>query len=222
MQYDVKSGMNVKNITLPSGGSCHGVAYDGVLKKLFALYQTTQDQVWVTDCTSGTMVNKIMMNVTGSVYRSYYGVTTHHYSMMIQPDDHTKPLELIFVDTTTFTVYKQSAVQPGYYPASYAIDYVNHNVWTVWWNSTANAWDFGIVHMNGTIQEIRSSTAFYAQAGAAATVDITNGFYYTSLYSGSTAYYAQFKLSTGMLVVNPVKWDNQALAYSLDNLFDWV
>jgi len=214
LQIDLNTGKTLGTLSVGGGGRLRSIAYDGILFKLFALFQSGEDIITMMDLTGGVVKTVFTMSTAGSVHRAYYGVDTHHYAFFFRPDDHTKPMMIYFIDTTTYTVYKSGNVQDGVNPNSFAIDYINNNCWIVWWNSTTMMFDLGIIHMNGTLQEVVAQTQYYAQAGAAAAIDIDNQYYYTTLYQGSTAFYAQWALGTGMLVVNPITWDEQALAWS--------
>lgn len=214
VQIDLTKGATVKTISLGGGGRIRHVAWDSGLKKLFGLWQSNQNVVSLVELTSGVMKSLVSISPAGSVHRAYYGIEPHHYALFFRPDNHTLPLQLIFLDTTTYEVHLQNDVQAGVVPHSFAIDYVNNNCWIVWRNSSTATFNFGIMHMNGQLQEVVYATKSYAQAGPAAVIDISNQFYYTTLYAGSTAFYAQLALSTGLLDVNPIMWDIPALGWT--------
>jgi drug/metabolite transporter superfamily protein YnfA len=214
LQIDLTSGKQMANYTLPSGGELRHTAWDGVYKRLFGLWQSSTDQISIIEMTGGVVKTLVTLPKAGRVFMAYYGVTTHHYLMIIKYDDDTTP--------TSMTWYNMATNPPSLYESnplnadlqSIAIDYINHNVWMVAKNSNSG-FDFGIIHMNGTIQQVMSSTNAYVRAGSAATVDINTQYYYTELYTASGPYFAQYRLSNGVLMATATKYDQQAIGYAV-------
>jgi len=214
LQIDLTNGKQLANITLPSGGELRHTAWDGVYKRLFGLWQSSTDQISIIEMTGGVLKTLVTLPKAGRVFMAYYGVTTHHYLMIIKYDDDVTP--------TSMTWYNMATNPPSIYESntlnadlqSVAIDYINHNVWMVARNSNSD-FDFGIIHMNGTIQQVMSSSNAYVRAGSAATVDINTQFYYTELYTASGPYFAQYRLSNGALTATATKYDQQAIGYAV-------
>jgi drug/metabolite transporter superfamily protein YnfA len=215
LQIDLGNGKQLANMTLPTGGTLRHVAWDGVYKRLFGIWQTNTDQISIIELTGGTLKTLVTLPSAGRVYLAYYGVTTHHYLMLLKYDDDKTP--------NSMTWYNMATNPPSLYETnpcnadlqSVAIDYINHNVWMVARNPNTMGFDFGIIHMNGTVQQVKSSSTMYVRAGAAATVDINTQFYYTELYTASGPYFAQYRLSDGTLVATSTKYDQQAIGYAI-------
>jgi hypothetical protein len=215
LQFDLTSGKQLANITLPTGGELRHTAWDGVYKRLFGVWQSSTDQISIIEMTGGVYKILITLPKAGRVFMAYYGVTTHHYLIIIKYDDDTTP--------TSMTWYNMATNPPSVYESnplnadlqSVAIDYINHNVWMVARNPNSGGFDFGIIHMNGTVQQVMSTSNSYVRAGSAATVDINTQFYYTELYTASGPYFAQYRLSNGALTATATKYDQQAVGYAV-------
>jgi len=212
--FDFVSQKVVANMTVPSGGSLRHVAYDLEMKRLFGIYQSNMDVISVVELTDGNYKMLYTFNITGRVHLCYYGVTTHHYGVMIFPDNMPGSIIFDFIDMVTLDVFEQNVVQAGLNIRSFAIDYINHNVWAIWWNATSSLFDFGIIHMTGQLQQIQASFK-WSQVSSAATVDITQQRYYSAVYEGSQAYWASYRLSNGVATIANITWDQEALAWGL-------
>jgi len=213
---DLTTMVILANLQLQSGGQLKSIAFDGNYKTLFGIWQTWQDVVSLVqlELSSGIMKTMYTLAETGNVYRCYYAETPHHYAVMLRGLNYSMPMNLLFIDTSTNKLVENHYIQTGVEPASFAIDYEHHNVWLVYWNTTTGSLNFGIIHMNGTMQQTFSSTTAFARAGPAATVDITTQYYYTMLYTTSGAYFAQYSLANGAIVTTPQQYDQQAIIWS--------
>jgi hypothetical protein len=214
LQYDLTSGKQLANITLPTGGETYHTAWDGVYKRLFGIWISNQDKISIIEMTGGVVKTLLTLPAAGRVMNAYYGVTVHHYMVIIRYDDDTTPNSITFYNmaTTPPSVYESNPLNVNV--QSVAIDYMNHNVWVVAQNPTGG-FDFGIMHMNGTMQQVMSTTNAYVRAGSAATVDINTQYYYTELYTPSGPFFAQYRLSNGMLTATATKYDQQAIGYAV-------
>jgi len=214
LQFNLANGKLLANITLPNGGNLHHVAWDGVYKRLFGIWQSYEDMISIIEMTGGVVKTLVTYGQAGRVYNAYYGVTTHHYLMLIKYDNDVTPNSMTWYNMATNPPSILESNPCSADIQSVAIDYVNHNVWMVARNPNGG-FEFGIIHMNGTVQQIMSSTTAYVRAGTAATVDITTQFYYTELYTASGPFFAQYRLSNGMLTPTSTKYDQQAIGWAL-------
>jgi hypothetical protein len=216
LQYDIGNGKQLANITLSAGGTLRHVAWDGVYKRLFGVWQSNTDMISIIEMTGGTVKTLVTYGSNGRVMLAYYGETTHHYLLYIRYDDDKTANTMTWynMDTNPPSILESNTCSVDL--QSVAIDYVNHNVWMVAKNPNTNGFDFGIIHMNGTVQQVKSSSTMFVRAGMAATVDIQTQFYYTEFYMSSGGpYFTQYKLADGTSMTTSTKYDQQAIGWAL-------
>jgi len=213
LKIDLSTGAVLDTYKMPSGGSLRHVGwdYDG---HLFGIWQSQDNAVSTVEIPLDHSDIKILftLNVTGPVRHCYYGVTEHHYLVVQHIQD--KPDNMYFISTVSNSVYKSGVVDAALDLQSVAIDYIHNNVYFVSFNHTSSMFDFGIVHMTGALQQVLTSTNAFVRAGGAAVVDADTAIYYTSLYSGSAAYYVGFHLHTATYVSYVAPYDLQSLGWS--------
>lgn len=188
------------SVVFHQGGSLRHIAYDykdmgagAPGKSLYGLWATENREVSLVLIDKETLNMTIIttLNTTGDVSLAYLGLPTFsptpgdmgkHYAVVLTPagKNPASGTLLIFIDLAG-TINGWGYINSEIAMASLAMDYDTNNVYTTFVNRTDGHFYFGIIHMNGELQEtIATIPIFFPHPLIGSTsIDMKGGVYYT-------------------------------------------